>query len=124
LKSNWCSGSTLPSNNWNAMATTPEGKVKNAVRKLLSDRGIWYYQPMQNGMGRVGIPDFICCWNGKFIAIETKAPGKKAALTANQQGVLWAIEAHGGRAVVVDDVNELSHYLACIPQDPQEESHD
>jgi len=38
---------------------TPEGKVKDAVRKLLKVRTIWYYQPMQNGMGQVGIPDFI-----------------------------------------------------------------
>lgn len=56
------------------MAQTPEGKVKDAVKKELRKRDIWYFMPMQNGFGVVGIPDFICCWEGTFLAIETKAP--------------------------------------------------
>lgn len=93
------------------MAQTPEGKVKDAVRKVLKARNIWYYQPMQNGMGQVGIPDFICCWNGRFIGIETKAPGKRKETTANQDRVLAEIVSHGGQTIVVDDVKQLHDFL-------------
>ena len=87
---------------------TPEGKVKEAVRKFLRARGVWFYQPVQNGMGRVGIPDFICCYKGIFIAIETKAPGKTHTVTANQQRVLDEIKEHGGLSLVVDSVDSLA----------------
>jgi hypothetical protein len=90
---------------------TPEGRVKEAVKKLLKARGIWYYMPIQNGMGVVGIPDFICCWNGKFLAIETKAPGKRSNLTPNQVRHLAAIADAAGVAIVIDDIEQLKEIL-------------
>lgn len=93
------------------MSTTPEGKVKKQVRDFLRKHDIWFYQPVQNGMGVVGIPDFICCWKGRFIAIETKAPGKLSQVTANQQRVIDAIREHGGLALVVDSVDSLQVVL-------------
>lgn len=89
------------------MALTPEGRVKAAVRKWLDARGIWYYMPVQNGMGKTGIPDFVCCWDGRFLAIETKAPGKRANLSANQERQIQLIHQAGGAAVVVDDAAQL-----------------
>lgn len=90
---------------------TPEGKVKAAVKHELKVRGIWYFMPMQNGFGVVGIPDFICCWNGRFLAIETKAPKKRSQTTANQERQITDINAHGGYAIVVDDVSQLITFL-------------
>lgn len=90
---------------------TPEGKVKKAVREFLRKHDIWFYQPVQNGMGQVGIPDFICCFRGHFIAIETKAPGKMHTVTANQQRVIDQIREHGGLALVVDSVDSLQVVL-------------
>lgn len=93
---------------------TPEGRVKEAVRKFLRAKGVWFYQPVQNGMGQVGIPDFICCYRGIFIAIETKAPGKLSGVTANQRRVLDLIKEHGGLALVVDDVAALEPVFAVL----------
>ena len=93
------------------MATTPEGKVKKEVAKWLRDNDIWYFMPMQNGMGVVGIPDFICCWRGEFLAIETKAPGKLLNLTPNQKNRIREIEEHGGTAYVVDSLELLIELL-------------
>jgi hypothetical protein len=90
---------------------TPEGKVKEDCKKLLKSFGIWYYMPVQNGMGVVGIPDIIACWKGRFLAIETKAPGKRSNTTPNQERVLAEIAAHGGLQVVVDDFRQLREYL-------------
>jgi hypothetical protein len=93
------------------MSLTPEGRVKQAVKRWLTERGIWHYMPVQNGMGVVGIPDLICCWDGKFLAIETKAPGKRGNTTANQERVLQAINAAGGIAVVIDDAKQLQELV-------------
>jgi hypothetical protein len=89
------------------MAITPEGKVKNDVKKLLKAMGVWYFMPMQSGLGVVGIPDFICCWEGRFLAIETKAPGKVKNVTPNQAQRICEINAAGGVAIVIDDVAKL-----------------
>ena len=93
------------------MATTPEGRVKAAIKKWLKERQIWFYMPMQSGMGVVGIPDFICCWNGKFLAIEAKAPGKRSSTTANQDQRIHEIRSARGYAIVVDDANQLNEFM-------------
>jgi Holliday junction resolvase len=89
------------------MAQTPEGRVKEAIKKYLKSIGAWYFMPVSNGMGQVGIPDIICCYKGVFVAIEAKAPGKKANLTENQKRVMDAIRTADGWAWVCDDPTDL-----------------
>lgn len=101
------------------MATTPEGKVKAAVRKKLKELGYWYYFPVQNGFGSVGIPDVVGCKPvkitpemvgttiGVFFAVETKAPGKLKNTTPNQRKNIDAINACFGHAEVVDDAAKM-----------------
>ena len=98
------------------MSATPEGKVKTAIVKWLKARNIWYFMPVSNGMGRHGIPDFVCCWNGKFLAIECKAPGKRANTSALQEREIAAIRMAKGWAVVVDDVTQLDEYFSEVTQ--------
>lgn len=90
---------------------TPEGRVKDAVKKVLKKHGIWYFMPMQNGFGVVGIPDFICCIDGLFFTVETKAPGKRENTTPNQQRVMREILEHGGYAIVADDAKQVEDYI-------------
>lgn len=92
------------------MATTPEGKVKVAVRKILDAAGVYYFMPPGMGLGRAGIPDIICCMNGFFVAFELKAG--KGKTTALQDREIAAINTHGGRAYVInesnlDDIHEI-----------------
>lgn len=93
------------------MATTPEGRVKQAVKKWLSDREIYYYMPVSYGMGRNGAPDLICCYQGRFLGIECKAPGKRRDVTPNQIRELTAIKKAGGIVLIVDDVSLLDAAL-------------
>lgn len=97
------------------MAQTPEGKVKQAVKRLLTKRGAYYYMPMSNGMGRVGAPDFMICLpdnhGGRFVGVETKAPGKRNNTTPNQNRELEWIKRSGGVAVVIDDASQLDTLL-------------
>ena len=94
------------------MSQTPEGRVKTAIKRWLVDRGIWYFMPVSNGMGSMGIPDFICCWNGGFLGIEAKAPGEKP--TERQLDRHIEMRSANGVVIVADSVScmkELEPYL-------------
>lgn len=107
------------------MAKTPEGAVKDAVKKVLAAHGVirattllkpgevchgWYYMPVSNGMGVVGIPDFIICFLGQFIAVETKAG--KGEPTKPQEINIDLITRARGTALVCRDASELDRLLA------------
>ena len=59
------------------MAATKENLVKKRVKAILDEQQVYHFSPMQNGMGRAGIPDIIACHGGKFIGIECKAGDNK-----------------------------------------------
>ena len=90
---------------------TPEGAVKAAVKKLLKARGVWHFMPVSNGMGTMGIPDVICCHQGRFLAIECKAPGKRRNTTPLQDHQIMSIHKAGGAALVCDDVRQVEEWL-------------
>ncbi len=85
------------------MARTPENAVKAAVKKLLDEMGIYHFSPVQNGMGRAGIPDIIGCFRGRFLGIECKAG--KGKTTALQDLELEKIRQAKGFAYVVNETN-------------------
>jgi hypothetical protein len=58
------------------MASTPEGKVKDKVKRLLKKYGCYQFWPVQTGYGAPTLDCLACC-KGHFIGIETKAPGKR-----------------------------------------------
>ena len=93
------------------MARTPEKAVKDKVVAVLKQRGVYYFFPATFGMGRSGVPDIICCSNGRFLAIECKA-GKNTP-TPLQIREMTAISEAGGIAVVVneDNLDAVSYQL-------------
>jgi len=100
------------------VAQTPEGKVKAAVKAWLKARGIWFCMPMGTGYGNSGVPDFICCWNGRFLAIETKAPGKRSNTTVMQDNQIMGIHRANGMVVVVDSVEQLDQLEERLGREP------
>lgn len=85
------------------MKSTPENAVKRKVKKVLSELNAYYAMPMGTGFGNAGVPDFIACYRGKFVAIECKAGGNKP--TALQYKNLKNIQDCGGMALVVNELN-------------------
>ena len=85
------------------MANTPEKKVKDKVVKILKSHGIYYFFPATFGMGRSGVPDVVCCFNGSFLAVECKAG--KGKTTALQDMEIAAIRKSGGTALVINENN-------------------
>ena len=91
---------------------TPEKKVKQQVVKLFKDRGCYWFFPVASGFGSAGIPDVVCCYKGKFIGVECKAPATAHRVTALQQKNLTDIKNNGGYALVVSgDLSELKSTL-------------
>jgi pantoate kinase len=85
------------------MASTPEAKVKEKIKKILNEHGVYYAMPMGTGYGNSGVPDFLCCVSGQFMAIEAKAG--KGIPTALQEKNLRDVKEAGGIAVVVNENN-------------------
>jgi len=85
------------------MASTPEALVKKQIRKILDTTATYYAMPIGTGYGNSGVPDFLCCRNGHFLAIEAKAG--KGKTTALQNAHLERIKAAGGTAVVINEQN-------------------
>jgi pantoate kinase len=93
------------------MASTPEAKVKAAIRKILDTTRAYYAMPMGSGYGNSGVPDFLVCHKGQFIGIEAKAG--KGKTTALQDAHIAQIRTAGGVAMVVNENNleELKEFL-------------
>lgn len=91
---------------------TPEGKIKKRVKEILDEYRHYRFMPVQTGMGARTL-DFLVCINGKFLAIETKAPGKE--MTMQQVSIGAHIVAAGGTIFKVDgsedDYAELIEWL-------------
>jgi len=93
------------------MAQTPEAKVKEKIKKILKANNVYFAMPMGTGYGNSGVPDFLCCVNGRFVAIEAKAG--KGIPTALQEKNMRDIKAAGGLAFVVNEANieDLEQWL-------------
>jgi hypothetical protein len=93
--------------------TTPEGRIKAKLDKMLSQVGVWFYSPQAGPYGVAGIPDRVVCAAGKFVGIEAKADEKKKP-TRLQMQCMAKIEAAGGKCFVVYDeatIEEVRRYL-------------
>jgi hypothetical protein len=92
---------------------TPEGRVKAKVKKALDTLGAdcWRFMPVQTGFGSPAL-DYLLSIRGRFVAIETKAPGRK--LTPLQEGTKAAIEAAGGIVLIVWDETSLEIAMKII----------
>ena len=90
------------------MAMTPEGKVKEVVKKFLKEKGIYYIMPATGGYGSSGAPDIVVCHKGKFYGLEVKSGANKP--TALQMDNLNRIEKNGGYAIVINESN-VNQYM-------------
>jgi Holliday junction resolvase len=82
---------------------TPEAKVKAKLYKIMKEWGVYYFSPQTGGYGKSGVPDIICCYKGRFIAIECKAGKNKPTLL--QEAEMEKIRAAHGVAAVINEDN-------------------
>ena len=77
-----------------------EKQFENKIKAYLKSKNAWYIKYWGGGgFTKAGIPDILCCYKGKFIAIEVKAPnGKPSEL---QLYTLNEIRKAGGQAFLL-----------------------
>ncbi len=87
--------------------TTPEGKIKRKVNEALKEFGnrVWKFMPVQASAFGMPALDYLTCFYGRFLAIETKAPGKKPS--PRQLATMAAIVQAGGLVFVIDSDESL-----------------
>jgi hypothetical protein len=93
------------------VALTPEGRVKEKVKRLLEKYGAYYFMPVQNGMGKASL-DFLVCHQGRFAAIETKAGTK--GMTPRQEVTTEEMRAAKAAVFLINERDgwvELAYWL-------------
>ena len=82
------------------IAKTPEGKFQEQVIKYLKSLpNCWYVKIWGGGFMKSGIPDILGVINGRFIALELKAPnGRPSEL---QKRNIRLINKCGGYGVIL-----------------------
>lgn len=98
------------------MATTPEGRTKARIKRLLVNRGVWFFMPVQSGYGSPEL-DFICAVNrerwdqrgNRYFAwesffIEAKAHG--GTPSPRQALLIQHHRAEGRKVFVIDDEHD------------------
>lgn len=106
----------------------PETKFKNKIRPALDELPNSFWVKIQM-LSIMGIPDFIGCIRGRFVALELKKSEKvaktKSAQSTLQGYILEKIRKAGGVAVIVYPENWLEIYgnlaLMCLSKVEREE---
>jgi penicillin-binding protein-related factor A (putative recombinase) len=65
-----------------------------------------------------GLSDILCCFKGRFIALEVKRP--KGKVTQHQTRFLNQVKESGGVGAVVhsiEEVKELFEYIPCLDEE-------
>ena len=88
-----------------------EGEVKKEIIAYLKKAGIHHNNILQGRIGSYGnvkgISDILCCYRGRYVAIEVKGKGGRAS--ADQLEFLESVNLSGGVAFLaysLDDVLE------------------
>ena len=87
--------------------TTPEGKIKARLDRMLKEEGLWFFSPQAGPYGVSGIPDRIVILCGRFLGVEVKADESKK-LTRLQEACRDKILAAGGFWFRVHDEATIS----------------
>lgn len=119
---------------------TPEGRVKDAVKKRLAHYNVHpfeavaaglhpgaegtYYMPVAGPFSVHGVHDFIVCWRGVFCTIETKAPNEPQDETVHQGRFRTAVTLTGGISLTgVRDAAAVDHLATLIERKHHAEVH-
>lgn len=89
-----------------------EAQVKQEVKRILDEAGAYWYMVVPTGYGRRGVPDFLVCHRGKFLAVETKRENISEP-SPHQAREMRSIEAAKGSTLLInaENLHELEEWL-------------
>ena len=90
-----------------------EKQIENAIKKYLASKGIYYVKHHATNYSKVGVPDILACWNGRFVGIEVK--NSSGGILSNLQKYnLKAIEDSGGISIVARCLGDVTEVITWI----------
>ena len=84
------------------MKKKSESDIQSEIIKYLESKGHYVIKIVR--ANKQGVSDLAVCCDGKFIAIEVKAAGKKKTVTKLQKFHLDLVRQSHGKAFVADSV--------------------
>jgi hypothetical protein len=92
------------------VGTMLEKDITNAILRYLKTVPDCFCWKQHGGQyGTAGLPDIICCINGKFVALEVKIPSGK--LTKLQNYTIERIQSANGKAFKVTTLQEVKEII-------------
>jgi hypothetical protein len=93
-----------------------EKDIVNSITKYLKTvPNCWFFKEHGGMYGTAGVPDFICCIAGRFVAFEVKT--EKGVLTKLQESTLTKINAAKGIAHKVSSLQEVEEIIKNLGAD-------
>jgi Holliday junction resolvase len=92
--------------------------VAAIMRYLKTVRNCFAWKTHGGTYGTAGLPDIICCVNGRFVAFEVKTPSGK--LSKIQEATIQKINNAKGKACEVRSVGDVKHILESLEGYPDE----
>lgn len=87
-----------------------EADIVKAIQRYLKTVDQCFFWKEHGGMyGAAGIPDIICCYQGRFYGFEVKT--ETGTATGLQKAVILKINAAGGTAAIVRSVDDVRRIL-------------
>lgn len=100
------------------MSRTPEGTLKQTIRRTLSERGAFWSNIQNGAYAKPGDPDIVVCYRGRYLGIEAKAPnGRQSDIQRARQRQL---ERAGGVYVLARSVGDVAAALDAIDEEVEE----
>ena len=79
-----------------------EQQIQKEIIDYLEEKGAYVIKIVR--ANKSGVSDLAVCKDGKFIAIEVKAEGKKSTATHLQKHHQYLVTQSGGKAFIADSV--------------------
>jgi Holliday junction resolvase len=89
------------------MAT--EQDIQRKILKYLESKHIYAVKVIS--ASKAGVPDILCCFNGRFIAIEVKTPNTKHNTSELQKHNISKIIGSGGKALVAWELKQVEELI-------------
>lgn len=88
-----------------------ESKIQRDIRNYLKTQGAYSVKYHGSNYTEKGVPDILCCYNGYFIAIETKRPKHEKEQTEYQKIHERNIKKAHGIYLLATSVEDVQHLI-------------
>lgn len=88
-----------------------EKAIETKIKAFLTSKNIYWFKVHGSAFMPPGIPDLVCCWNGRFLGIEIKRTGAKNEQSDAQKVHERNIKKAGGIYLLVESLEEVMNEL-------------